>query len=329
MIDWDLEAPGLHRFFYPRKAKLHTSAISAKDEEFEKLPGLIDLFEKLQKSIDSENLDGYQSEASARQLLIDTDTDSFIWDTEIPKVSLMKAGAFDNEYSRKINTFDWEELYNRSPWIFRIFVELLSERYDYVLIDSRTGITDTSGICSMILPEKLIVVFVPNQQSLNGISDLVKQAVGYRNESDDLRKLIIYPLPSRIESDQPSLREKWRFGRRDEGIVGYQPLFENLIKDVFSIKDCRLTTYFDKVQIQHVPFYAYGEKIAILEEREDSFSIIKSYRNFMNLLLSTSMPWKGAVENLSSVETSNDRGRQELIVGSHSTVNVYNRHYWK
>jgi hypothetical protein len=32
---------------------------------------------------------------------------------------------------------------------------------EYVLTDSRTGISDVSGICTMLLPDKLVVVFTP------------------------------------------------------------------------------------------------------------------------------------------------------------------------
>lgn len=49
-----------------------------------------------------------------------------------------------------------------------------SNGIQYVLIDSRTGITDTSGICTSILPEKLIAVFTPNRQSLDGVLDLAR-----------------------------------------------------------------------------------------------------------------------------------------------------------
>jgi hypothetical protein len=40
-----------------------------------------------------------------------------------------------------------------------------------VLIDSRTGLTDIRGICTMLMPEKLVVVFTPNRQSLTGVID--------------------------------------------------------------------------------------------------------------------------------------------------------------
>jgi len=35
----------------------------------------------------------------------------------------------------------------------------------YILVDSRTGLTGTSGICTRVMPDKLVAVFVPNAVS--------------------------------------------------------------------------------------------------------------------------------------------------------------------
>jgi len=42
--------------------------------------------------------------------------------------------------------------------LFERFVEALAMRFRYVLIDSRTDLNDTSGICTMLLPERLVTV---------------------------------------------------------------------------------------------------------------------------------------------------------------------------
>src|SRR5208337_3662529 len=122
----------------------------------------------------------------------------YITGTGVSNLSLMKAGRFDSAYHQKVNSFDWEGLYNRIPGIFVTFAEHLSERFDYILIDSRTGETDISGICTRLLPSALVVVFVPNHQSINGILDVVSKATTYRRQSDDLRPLVVFPLVSRV-----------------------------------------------------------------------------------------------------------------------------------
>ena len=230
MIDWDLEAPGLHRFFYDKFQQIFAQTTDPA-RALEERPGLIDLFLKLDAATPES---GFSSEEEAEKRAYDTldriKLEEFILETDISHLSLLKAGRFDEHYSNKVNTFDWVSLYNRSPLLIHLFAERLAERYNYILIDSRTGYTDISGICTMLMPQKLVVVFTPNRQSYTGIEELVQRATTYRRQSDDLRPLLVFPLPSRIEFSRDDLRADWRFGNSDKDIIGYQPLFEDLFK---------------------------------------------------------------------------------------------------
>lgn len=174
--------------------------------------------------------------------------------------------------------------------MYGAFAERLGEMFQYVLIDSRTGVTDISGICTSLMPEKLVVVFTPNRQSLTGVRELVERATSYRRNSDDLRPLLIYPLPSRIEASLQDLRTLWRLGSRDRNVVGYQPMFEELFVKNYGLRECDLSAYFDEVQIQQTPDYAYGEEIAV-RGGSDRFSLANSYRVFVDRLGSGTPPW--------------------------------------
>jgi hypothetical protein len=150
-------------------------------------------------------------------------------------------------------------------------------------------VTDTSGICTMLLPEKLVVVFTPNLQSTEGALERIAKAITYRQRSDDLRPLVVYPLPSRIESQLQKLRERWRFDPN----FGYQPRFEKLFEQVYGLARCDLTNYFNTVQLPQVPDYAFGEEIAVLVERgADKFSLSSNYADFVEQLLSSMEPWE-------------------------------------
>jgi WD40 repeat protein/cellulose biosynthesis protein BcsQ len=289
MVDWDLEAPGLHRFFRHRfRRKLGTGDDYA--EAVERQPGLIDLFWKLQELVES--LPAGQSElspATEQELRKRLNLRDFVLETDIESLHLLKAGQFGKDYPRRVNTFGWEALYNQSPWLIPWFASWLAERYEYVLIDSRTGVTDTSGICTMLLPEKLAVVFTPNLQSTEGALAQIEGSINYRRCSDDLRPLLVFPLPSRIESTLPTLRDRWRFDPQ----CGYQPRFEALFRRVYGLAKCDLTEYFNEVQVPQVPDYAYGEEIAVLVERgADKFSLTNSYTVFTDRLLAPAEPWE-------------------------------------
>jgi hypothetical protein len=281
MIDWDLEAPGLHRFF---------SHLVVEDEAaLDAHPGLIDLFSLFDARTRTGK--GQQSEEEARELVRAIDLDAYLMPCSPPSLFLLKAGRFDEDYATTVNAFRWEELYERSPWLIQELTELLIERFRYVLIDSRTGFTDSSGICTMLLPEKLVVVFTPTRQSLTGILDLVARATKYRSESEDLRPLVVFPLASRVDVSEEDLRKTWRYGSTT-GILGYQPQFEATFRAVYDLPGCDLEQYFTEVQIQHVAPYAYGEDIAVLiEPAGDRLSLSRSYQSFLGWLVEHQAPW--------------------------------------
>jgi len=287
MIDWDLDAPGLHKFF-------HDKFTWVSGGEFAEKPGLIDLFLILNEAISKISSDTYiKTEKETSFLLEGFNFEEFIVETDIPSLSLLKAGCFDKDYSHRVSNFDWENLYNRSPSLIRLLAERLSERYRYILIDSRTGYTDIGGICTMLMPQKLVAVFTPNYQSLEGIKDIVKKSTEYRRQSHDLRPLLVYPLPSRIEFSMDDLRADWCFGNPKKGIKGYQPMFEDLFKDVYELHECDLKNYFENILVQQSPKYAYGEEIAVLSEKtEDRLTLTKSYMTFTDWLVNSALPWK-------------------------------------
>ena len=289
VVDWDLEAPGLHRFF--RQLFRRTLGESANYEDrLNAHPGLLELLLQLRSSTDRLQSSASEVARSAEESLQNSvSLDEFVLQSDLDGLHFLKAGRFDENYAEKVNTFGWEDFYRTAPWFFPWFANWLAQKYQYVLIDSRTGITDTSGICTMLVPDKLVVVFTPNLQSLEGVLDIVQRATDYRRHSDDLRPLIVLPLPSRIESARPTLRDLWRYDPK----IGYQSRFEQLFKRVYELLDCDLTAYFNDVPIYQVPDYAYGEEIAALVERGgDKLSLAKSYETFLAWLEKSRYPWE-------------------------------------
>lgn len=193
--------------------------------------------------------------------------------------------------------FDWEDFFLETEGFFTGFADFLATRYDFVLIDSRTGMTDISSICTMVLPSKLVVVFTPNTQSLTGIEELIRKAVHYRLKSADERPLQVFPLPSRIPIDRPRLYQTWRYGGTTESstvaIRGYQRVFEAVFAEVYDFTSLQnqFEDYFNQAQLQQISDYAYGEPIAVeLEKDESRLSIRASYEAFLELLLELDGP---------------------------------------
>lgn len=281
MIDWDLEAPGLHKYFHNRIINLKGSLDQQK--------GLVELFLGVQRKVraSQRSLD----QAECKTLISEIDLSGYVLETSIDRLSLLKAGKLDDRYVAKASKIFWKRLFKKAEDLLFCFTDVLCEKFDFILIDSRTGYTDSSGVCTMILPEKLVLVFTPNSQGLEGVLELAKKAVMYRRASNDLRSLTLFPLPSRIENAEKELREKWR-NERSVDKLGYQPAFENLLEEIYETIGMSLSHYFDDVQIQHEPKYAYGEEIAVLDDpSKDRLSLSESYNRFLNHLLADQEIW--------------------------------------
>ena len=77
-----------------------------------------------------------------------------------------------------VQNINWFDLYDKHDG-YLLFEELklqISEftKADYLLIDSRTGLTDHSSICTKQLPDLLSIIFFPNDQNIVGLQDIVK-----------------------------------------------------------------------------------------------------------------------------------------------------------
>jgi hypothetical protein len=278
MVDWDLEAPGLHDFFPEVTGVREGSGPPSR--------GVLELFE--QADVHTREHSGLSRE-EALQFWGTIELEKYIAPTDQAGLHLMPAGCLDRNYGSRVSAVPWRNLFERGPDLFRAFAERLTARYRYVLIDSRTGVTDSSGICTMLLPDRLVVVFNSNRQSLSGALEQARCATTYRSHSGDGRPLLVFPLVSRVEMSEDELRRKWRFG--DATTMGYQPEFETLCKEVYGLPKCDLEQYFDEVQIQHAARYAYGESVAVREEPSDRLSLSRSYQRFVRALLAPGGPW--------------------------------------
>ena len=281
VIDWDLEAPGLHRYF-------------AGNEDFEGPPGILNYFEELRSLLlkDPARYDALSTPGGWRVLDRAVPLRKHILGDIVPKVDLLAAGQFDESYNRILSSLDWQQLYRDYPAVFDAFHELLANRYEYVLIDSRTGLTDIAGICTGLLPEKLVAVFTPNRQSLDGLIEVLEVTLKYRKRSDDVRPLAVFPLPSRIDASEELLKRTWR--------AEYQGAFEKLFKEVYDLEDIDLNNYLDEVQIPHKSYYAYGEKISVLDERADALSLRRAFESFTDRLTALDHPWEVQSERVPS-----------------------------
>jgi hypothetical protein len=274
LIDWDLEAPSLHRFF-----KVADQPVR----------GLVDYFWALADLLaDREDLrDGLRGDARAAVLQTALPLDPYIVEAGTPGLFLMSAGPVaklaSSEYQERVAGFNWVGLFRDHRYVFDAFRELLAARFAYTLIDSRTGISDISGVCTAILPDKLVAMFAPNGQNMM-VTRVVEAALEFRRLSDELRPLIVYPLASRCDpGDLVALQTS---------LNGFQKEFMDLFKRAYGLPKCDLSRYFEEVILLYVPWYAYAERIAV-EKGEPNYvgSLGRSYRTICKWLVNDQYPW--------------------------------------
>ncbi|RYY69100.1 MAG: hypothetical protein EOO13_10485 [Chitinophagaceae bacterium] len=245
LIDWDLEAPGMENYFCS-----HLNV-----ENVQQKKGLIDLL---------------HLKAQCDEILVEEiPWSEYINHVDLGKdvaVDLLTAGKRDDQYFNKVRQFDYTGFYNESDG--GQYLENLREHwlshYDFILIDSRTGLTDSSGICSIHMPDILVLLFTPNEQSFNGIKEVARKAVeGQRQIIYDRFRLRVLPIPSRIENAETQLLDEWmgKIYRESADMLEWLPKKESNVEE-FSITPDQVI---GQLKIPYKTFYAYGERLSVIE----------------------------------------------------------------
>lgn len=276
IIDWDLEAPGLHRYFGP----------FLDDPSCEQTDGLIDFLlryivaaGKPAPSRSSDGNDWYKSYADLTRY-----AEPILWTfPERGSIDLVTAGRQSDTYPTRVNHFDWKRFYERFGG--GEFLDEMSRRlratYDYVLIDSRTGVSDTSGICTVHLPDALVVLYTLNTQSIEGASGIAADALRQRaavttpenmsSETDSSAlPFVVFPIATRVE-----LAEKDKLTRQREAARKAFRHFAKGLRQIGLIDSEE--DYFGSMEILYDPYYAYEEVLAtIFDEPGQSHSVLAS-----------------------------------------------------
>lgn len=232
-IDWDLEAPGLHLYFKPW--------MEAQDR-----PGLTDL---LHDYINQKN-----------PVWQDYATPVLFPDTAQP-LSLITAGRQGGSYVQDMQSLEWKKLYDEHN--LGGFIEDLrnqwKEAYDFILVDSRTGITDAGGICTVQLPDLLVLLFTANEQSLYGALDVVERAKQIRDSLPfDRAKLLVLPVAMRFEARvEYEMAQQW-LGKFAEALA---PLYAE-----WAHKDTAAADLLNYTRVPYIPYWSFGEKLPVIDK---------------------------------------------------------------
>ncbi|MDX3517389.1 FxSxx-COOH system tetratricopeptide repeat protein [Streptomyces scabiei] len=252
-VDWDLEAPGLHRFFEPF---LDPNTLAATS-------GVIDIITEYSWAATTGgphpgawHLDYARVEEHAVSLEPERFGLSF---PAGGTLDFLSAGRQNREYSATVSSFEWDNFYERLGG--GLFLDALRDdmkaSYDYVLIDSRTGLSDNADICTIQMPDVLVDCFTLSGQALDGAVAVAHTvAMGYRK-----RRIRVLPVPMRIDEGEKD--------KVDAGRALARLKFEGLPKGAAGqeLSTEEQTAYWGTVEIPYRPYYAYEETLATVGDK--------------------------------------------------------------
>ena len=264
VVDWDLEAPGLHRFF-----RLDEGSIKV---------GLIDLL------YDYKNLLREETKSLPEELL---DIEKYIQPVEMFRndgsISILAAGRQDKKYATLVNEFNWEEFY--SKWHGFGFIEYLKRQLkksaEIVLVDSRTGVTDIGGICTLQLPDVVVLLFALNEQNIKGVESVIETIL---EKAPDVTErhgppdLIL--RPSRVERylEQDKKQEWEELAARRLGM--YLPEVERE----------EPVRFMKRKSIPYIGGFGFGET-PLAVQRDPDGELADSFQDLAGSVLEAALPW--------------------------------------
>ncbi|MBK7919069.1 MAG: hypothetical protein IPJ94_22965 [Chloroflexi bacterium] len=289
IVDWDLEAPGLERFF------------PVNHQEVLRRDGVIDMLldykERMTKKLELDEKGEFPFLKPTSDLTIDLHPHPEK-KTEDCSLRLLTAGnrstaEFVN-YAHAVITFDWQDFYEN--WKGEQYFEWLRQQLiaaaDIVLIDSRTGVTEMGGGCTYQLADVVVMFCGTNDQNLNGTREMAErfthESVG---EARGGRPLQVIIVPSRVEKFGAAdsfndFQEK--FKEFDES----EKTFPLLVKDALvtgTLLEGVTGSLWD-LMIPYIPAFSFKESVIMVGPDADGLAkdLIIPYRRLAKSMASLS-----------------------------------------
>ncbi|MEV7322599.1 FxSxx-COOH system tetratricopeptide repeat protein [Streptomyces sp. NPDC093970] len=235
--DWDFETPGLHSYFHP----------FLPPDTVQSTTGLVDLFADFVEFSAEERLHGTtEEEIHQRYARVMPHVVSVDW--AFPgrgSLEFLSAGRRNRDYQSMLASFAWDDLDERFLGALR---EDMRREYDFVLLDSRSGLSDPVEICTRYLPDTLVSCFTLSGQSIDGAA----QAARYIARHSRGRDIAVLPVAMRVGEARPDALAAGQHLAR----LRFPGLPSGLQPDA-------LDRYWTDIRVPYRPFYEYEEILAV------------------------------------------------------------------
>ncbi|WP_433332236.1 FxSxx-COOH system tetratricopeptide repeat protein [Spirillospora sp. CA-294931] len=261
-VDWDLESPGLHKFFHP----------FLDDGVLGSTPGVIELLTDYAWAATTKH-ESAEHDWHLEYAKILKHAVTLNWDfDEGGTLDFVSAGRQNRDYSSLITSMDWDNFYERlgGGQFFDALAADMRRHYDYVLIDSRTGLSDIADICTVHFPDVLVDCFTLSAQSIDG-------AAAVANHIDERyrdRGIRILPVPMRIDFGENAKVEAGRAYARTQ--------FDRFPR---GLPEEEANRYWLSVEIPYRPYYAFEETLATFGDAPGSpNSMLAAYERLSSVI---------------------------------------------
>jgi hypothetical protein len=236
-IDWDLESPGLHRYFAP----------FTRQREIQANRGVIGLIRDFQIAKARQHRGGLAPDLEEATRLYDR---VIALDWSFPgrgRLDVLPAGRLNTDYATTLTGINWDDFYEKQDGgrFFDALGDVMRTEYDYTLIDSRTGYSDVAEICTIQLPDVLVDCFTLNEQGIEGAVTVAKLVEEHQ------REIRILPVPMRLDPAEKA--------RADAGRAAARQRFGNIPAVATRAE---LDRYWARIQVPYQAFYNYEEQLA-------------------------------------------------------------------
>jgi cellulose biosynthesis protein BcsQ len=254
-IDWDLEAPGLATYLLPEGAPPPAR-------------GLAHLMQAVPATRTFDERDHVTRVDAGHGATFD----------------LLAAGNGDPAYAAIVQGLDWSELYARHGLGDALEAARARWRQDYdvVLIDSRTGYADTSGICTIQLPDCVIAVATATRQSFDGLAQVLEHVHHQRSELLYERgRLLVVPLLNRFDgATEVQLGEQWTGRFRDTFMSSIEGWLHRGL-----VEKGRLAEFVPRLRVPQVAYWNFGERLPVAQPgASDPGAMVRALEDIASLL---------------------------------------------
>ncbi|MCA1565891.1 MAG: hypothetical protein LC803_09690 [Acidobacteria bacterium] len=175
-------------------------------------------------------------------------------------------------YADRVRSFAWDDFYLNldGERFFDWFHQEAVKDIDIVLIDSRTGVAEMSGVCTYQLADVVVMFLAPNNQNVDGIKRIADSLT-----SPDLisqgrkgRKLSLIFVPSRVDLTA----EKHKL---DDLSARFRQVADKFISPDLNFE---INSFVD-LRIPYIPYYSFVEEVAVRDAKSPvAIELTKVYK---------------------------------------------------